>query len=67
MFSRQPQILTLETGGDSRMDICLVCNTAVDRQRHIPTNLIPLLGFIESNHGWVAHSDCMFPLAITSN
>ena len=46
------------------MNTCLVCNKEVGRANLTPLHPIPLLGLIESEHGWVAHSDCLFRLLL---
>ena len=48
------------------MNKCLVCNKLAATCVSIPDTVIPLLGTIESSHGWVAHSDCIFPVNPTS-
>jgi hypothetical protein len=48
------------------MNKCLVCNKLAATCVSISDTMIPLLGTIESSHGWVAHSDCMFSVNTTS-
>ena len=48
------------------MNACLVCNKPVVREALTPVYPIPLVGLIQSEHGWVAHSDCLFPLTTSS-
>ena len=48
------------------MNACLVCNKVVANETLTPIYPIPLLGLIESKHGWVAHSDCLFPITTSS-
>jgi hypothetical protein len=48
------------------MNTCLVCNRLTATQELLPDTIIPILGIIESAHGWVAHSDCMFPFTTAS-
>ena len=46
------------------MNMCLVCNKEVAKENLTPLHPVPLLGLIESEHGWVAHSDCLFRLLL---
>ena len=52
------------------MNTCLVCNKSATMQGPSPDDTInttiPILGIIGSAHGWVAHSDCMFPFTTSS-
>ena len=52
------------------MNTCLVCNKPTATQEPFPDDAIkttiPILGIIGSAHGWVAHSDCMFPFTTSS-
>ena len=48
------------------MNRCMVCKKFVSNKPLAMGTPIPLLGIVESTNGWVAHSDCLFQINITS-